>query len=106
MIKSLEQANTALRVVKESAAEREAKGDFTPDIEAFWDKQIKIAAGVQFVWAVRDSWGACTPQELANRLVALSAQVETEDDSDDNFFIGVATAVVDILRAELNISLA
>ena len=103
MITSLAQADTALRVVKESAADRKAEGDFTPDVEAFWDKPVRIAAGVQFAWAVRDSWGVCAPQELVDRIAALVNQVRDEGD-DEGFFTGVSVAVVDILRAEFNIS--
>lgn len=101
MITSLEQADIALRVVKEAAAERKAKGDFTPDVEAFWDKEIRIAVGVQFVWAVRESWGEIGLGETLHRLNALADQVAVEADPDPHFFTGVSVAVLDVLRTEL-----
>lgn len=101
MITSLAQADTALRVVKESAADREAQGDFDADVKAFWDKQVRIAVGVQFVWAVRESWGEIGLGGVAHRLNGLVEQAAAEADDDPDFFTGVSVAVLDVLRTEL-----
>jgi hypothetical protein len=103
-ITSLEQADIALRVVKELAVEREAKGDWDDEVKEFWDKEIAIAEGVQFAWSERDSWGDIAWSELVDKINNLANAAVLARPMSEDFFQGVSTGILTVVRAALAVS--
>lgn len=91
-----QKAEIAVKNIHQLRVDRMAAGDFTPEVEAFWDREVRINRGVFDMWAwfEAENWGALAPNQLGNAITCVLKLTDTDDD----IRLGMTLAAVDMLR--------